>query len=894
MPAAQELLLRGLRELDQRKLEGWRVYTPQPHQELALRSRARRLLIFGGNQCTALDTPVWTDKGLKKAVDVEIGDLVRGGRVVRRWVSPEPEPTWTLHFEGGLRLVCNAHHPLSSESGIGCHAWIRAANLKIGDPVELCLDGYPWGEGAPLSTHDAYALGLLWGDGCLTHRSGVISFTSEDDELHHFLEDWHPGWGEDSKVIERRLCSKALKEKIEHLWGGAIETARHKRIPKAVFLNRDAALAFVSGYTDTDGCVYCPPGRPKDRRVVWASASEHMLRDLQQLLLALGVFAALQYKRKKLGGKTFDQWHLVAKNGWADRLMEIAPPRLARKRMWESHGTPPDFKQVRLKRRTYSHKKHIVGLTVDPTNTYCTAGLLSHNSGKTLNAAVRGANRLLGVNGWEQPRAMLCVSLDLTLMSSNIYEKLFEPGAFDICKQCYQVRHVCEDNGICSIDGSTFRDRAIPAEPLIPQRLLDRRKAKDGFAWYDRARNQPAMCWIKSRHGGPPVTVTFRSTDQGRSKFQGPQWDDVWADEEASNDTSVMFEIERGLIKRQGLFWISATPLAASVTIFRWHQKAEAERAERATLASEGKPVPAHPYHEEVRLPTVKNRALDEDDIERFSEEMSADEKATRLEGEFVILQGLVYGKEFTDAHLVEPFAIPQDWTIYTIEDPGTANAYAVLFIAVDPDGDYWLYDEIYMVRSNIPDLVTLKKEKLSHRNWKNAGFARKPQRMYADPAINTPHQGKTKTRPLKRLVVEEHKRKGLHAWEGGAGVYTAKSEVVTGIFAVKGMFESRRNGEPIIHVFEDLHYFRKEIGLYRWPPRDDVKDVKEKAGPIKKDDHLMDTLRYGVMARLTYVSPDSRPGAHVPPGLAERYKQKKRALRKKRQNARSEQMSMS
>lgn len=517
-----------------------------------------------------------------------------------------------------------------------------------------------------------------------------------------------------------------------------------------------------------------------------------------------------------------------------------------------------------------------------------------NQSGKTLAGAVRGSDIMLGNRGWTQPRAFMCVSLDLTLMSSNIYEKLFEPGAFDICKSCYQVRHVCEDAHGCDQDGSHFRDRAIPAEPLIPQRLLDRRKAKDGFAWYDRARNQPAMCWIKSVTGGPPLTVTFRSTDQGRSKFQGPQWDHVWADEEASNDTAVMFEIERGLIKRKGGFHISATPLAASITIFRWHEKAQEEKVERLLAEDKGEVVTAPPYHEEVRLPTRSNRALDEEDIDKFSEEMSEEEKATRLEGEFVILQGLVYGKEFKKEHLCEPFTIPDGWTIYTIEDPGTANAYAVLFWAVDPDGHHWLFDEIYMKRSNVPDLVKAKKEALSIRGKYTGNIPRRPQRMYADPAINTPHQGKNKAETLRQIVQREQKKQGLHAYEGGAGIYLAKNEVRTGIFACKALFEARdEHGEPVIHVFNTMRQFHREIGLYRWPPPDDRKDPVEKRGPIKKDDHLMDTLRYGVMAGFRYVSPESRPG-HMSPVLKELHERKMRKRQKNAAEKRRESMSLS
>ncbi len=510
-----------------------------------------------------------------------------------------------------------------------------------------------------------------------------------------------------------------------------------------------------------------------------------------------------------------------------------------------------------------------------------------NQSGKTLSGAKRVADiatgyDLHGVAGKTKGLRLLLVSLDFSLMSENIYRKLFEPGAFDVCETCLRVRHLCDSrvggDGACEVDESSWDDRRSDADPLIPPRFLKE------IAWLDKRRGIPARAVLKTG-----VVMDFRSTDQGRAKFQGVQWDFFWGDEEATNDEEIMSEIERGLIKRKGYGQITATPLAASLTLVNWSERAQEERAERDLLLSEGKPLPAHPpFYEEVQLFTDDNVALDQRELEKFYEDMGEEEEAVRRRGEFLIQQGLVYGREFDKhLHIVDTFKVPQEWTLYEIQDPGHAVAFATLYWAVNPEGDHYLCDELYLRRLDIPEVVRRQKKLLRSDSPSLAGWHH-PQRSIVDPAAKQVAAG-MKGRSVLDQLHAERKRQKHYCWQGKFKCYKAHNEVQAGIFAVKALMKPRENGKPRLFVMRHLNHFLREIRRYRWPRPPIGKDLVEKAGPIKKDDHLMDTLRYGALSKLQYVPPEQRPGWGANPRLKRSIEDfRKRKKRKKEREANS------
>lgn len=64
--------------------------------------------------------------------------------------------------------------------------------------------------------------------------------------------------------------------------------------------------------------------------------------------------------------------------------------------------------------------------------------------------------------------------------------------------------------------------------------------------------------------------------------------------------------------------------------------------------------------------------------------------------GEWGIAEGQFFKQWSTAKHVVEPFEIPKNWLRFRSMDWGSAHPYAVVWFAVDYDGNLWAYRELY------------------------------------------------------------------------------------------------------------------------------------------------------------------------------------------------------
>ena len=522
----------------------------------------------------------------------------------------------------------------------------------------------------------------------------------------------------------------------------------------------------------------------------------------------------------------------------------------------------PDLERIR--REALRVAKHLVGLQTEALRVFVPLPAQrrvvktkakrlvirgGNRSGKTLSGAWKLADRVCEESPGGARGCALVVSLDLSLLAKNCYEKLFEKGAFLVCKDCSMPCSTCR----C---GQGFDGRSVPAPPLIPRRLVKR------IVWLDKARRIPDRVYLWTGW-----QIDFRSCESGREKFQGTAYGKVWVDEEGGSDEGVMNEIERGLIETDGALWWTATPLAAGVKLLEMSEKAHEEAAVRATRIDAGEELAGDPRYEEIVLRTDDNTSLPKDAVAEFFAGMSEEEEKVRRGGEFLVTQGLVFREWDKTVHVVEPYRIPQDWTVYDVLDPGHANAFGVLFLAVKPDGDWVAFDEIYEARTDIPELVALWRGKLSGKSWGLGGEAHWAQRSVIDPASKQVHAG-MKLNSVRKQLTRAREKAQFRSFDGGFQMYCAPNAMMAGIFAVKALLNVRnqfdkgdpRNGTPRLTVFNTCHHFQREIRRYRYPRAPEGKSVNEVQGPIRKDDHLMSTIRYAALVDFKFVPMHLRP----------------------------------
>jgi replicative DNA helicase len=184
----------------------------------------------------------------------------------------------------------------------------------------------PCPDKATLSSAEVALLGHLIGDGCTLPRHG-IQYTTRELDLAQTVAD-----------LARQLFGERVQPRInpERQWYqvylAATERLTHgrrnpvaewldglgafglhsweKRVPDQVFHQPRAVVAtFLRHLWATDGCIRPPQGKGRHPAIYYASSSETLARDVQALLLRLGINAVLRSRDQ--GGKGRDQYHVM-------------------------------------------------------------------------------------------------------------------------------------------------------------------------------------------------------------------------------------------------------------------------------------------------------------------------------------------------------------------------------------------------------------------------------------------------------------------------------------------------------------------------------------------------------------------------------------------------------
>lgn len=180
--------------------------------------------------------------------------------------------------------------------------------------------------------------------------------------------------------------------------------------------------------------------------------------------------------------------------------------------------------------------------------------------------------------------------------------------------------------------------------------------------------------------------------------------------------------------------------------------------------------------------------------------------------GQFARPTGLVYHDFDPGRHVIEPFEIPAAWRRVIGVDFGYNNPTAAVWLAVSPDGVIYAYREYYK-RGKLPEE--------SGMDIKQMSAGELIQVVACDPS--------------EPAAIEQYRRLDLPARGADNAVMEGIETVISAIRA--GRF----------YVFKGLVNLLDEMEQYRWQEKQD--SIKDE--PVKEYDHLMDAMRYGVMACL-------------------------------------------
>ncbi len=223
-----------------------------------------------------------------------------------------------VHTRRGRVLKVTPEHQLMTRDG-----WVEAQDLN--EDSTLILQS---GEGVFTSDKDNLMMwyniaGWLAGDGYLlkaipsrqTHEVCLIFGRDDKDVLalvELFLNKNDISYSKKTQTASIGESPDYIRIHRKQVWdlmsAFACEPgsrAHTKRITEGMFrASKEAQLAFLSGYFSADGTIHLDPGKSFDAR--FCSASLDLLRDVQQILLNLGVNSTIyQNRRSKQVKKPF-------------------------------------------------------------------------------------------------------------------------------------------------------------------------------------------------------------------------------------------------------------------------------------------------------------------------------------------------------------------------------------------------------------------------------------------------------------------------------------------------------------------------------------------------------------------------------------------------------------
>lgn len=441
----------------------------------------------------------------------------------------------------------------------------------------------------------------------------------------------------------------------------------------------------------------------------------------------------------------------------------------------------------------------------------------SNRAGKTLIAAVEVAFALMGTDPYNKypkkdGRAFL-IGKNGKHLGQVMYRKLFRAGAFQIIKnnhtglfevyQPWRKEHL--DN----------KKHTKLAPPLIPARYVA------SVSWENKKEQIPNM--VTMANGWEASFFSSLASHQ-----QGSDIDLAWFDEEIM-DTEWYKECSRGLMDRGGVFIWSATPQAGCEQLFDLHQQAEEQRSwETPNITEYFLSIRDNPYISEKDKQLFASKLTDEDDYN------------VRIKGEFAIVSFRVYPEFDMHIHGCDPFHVPDYWTRYLVVDPGR-QVCACLFAAVPPpgsehEGHIFLYDQLYM-------------RKCSAKIFADEVFHKSRGQSFHAFIIDANEGRKAQTGSgitIEYAYSEALAKREISSYTTGNGFVWGSDDLGGGLEAIRKLLSISRKGKPILQVMRgkctDLEY---ELERYRYSRKLTTAGYMLTDTPEKKNDHLIDCLRY-------------------------------------------------
>lgn len=278
----------------------------------------------GTGKCVTGNTLISTSKGLiaiedvPKYFSVNNDNTVEGLGIITlneyegifksaqasHWYCLGEQDTYSLKTDAGLSIEGTPEHPvivLDNESGH--FKFKKLGEIQPGDTLAVGTNMQIFGNYTKVPNAEAaYMLGVLTGDGCLTIKDRIMFSSADKEVIHKMQNSTQALFGLQFNKTSSRSYDYELKnieaKKTLLSWGLQETYARHKQVPEWIRLApKEYITAYLQGLFDTDGTV------EKKGSVSFSSASEVLVKEVQLMLLNLGIVARSYTRKKNYNGQ---------------------------------------------------------------------------------------------------------------------------------------------------------------------------------------------------------------------------------------------------------------------------------------------------------------------------------------------------------------------------------------------------------------------------------------------------------------------------------------------------------------------------------------------------------------------------------------------------------------
>jgi len=281
---------------------------------------------YGFNKCVSGDTEI-VDTATGRLVRVE--DLASGAATVEHTLTCDTrrlrlqlgqvthvvangvKPVYRLTTQLGRRITATANHPFYTFDGWRLLGEL-ASGAQIAVPRQVPVQGRrEWPE------YQVIVLGHLLAEGNLCHPHGAYFYSQSEEQVADYVRNLEQFPNTRATIaIHKCTYSAYSRRRNRHEPNGVVEwlkaigvwgkDAHEKTLPDEVFeLTNDQLSLLVARMWEGDGHI-----NVEGRSLFYATASERLARQLQHLLLRLGIVTRLRevmfpYKEGRLGYQLF-------------------------------------------------------------------------------------------------------------------------------------------------------------------------------------------------------------------------------------------------------------------------------------------------------------------------------------------------------------------------------------------------------------------------------------------------------------------------------------------------------------------------------------------------------------------------------------------------------------